>query len=121
MALVEVARFLDLTEAQAAASALRAYGVPVFLQNENWGQTEAYLQLAMGGFRLWVPEEEAEAATALIGEARGEPLETRPHEVAVFTLGAVVLAAATGFLGWLILPFRKRRELADGDENSPAG
>ncbi len=38
MALVEVARFLELTEAQAAAAALRASEIPVFVQNENWGR-----------------------------------------------------------------------------------
>jgi hypothetical protein len=79
MALVEVARFLDLTEAQSAAAALRASGIPVFMQNENWGQTEAYLQLAMGGFRLWTPEEEAASAKAFIAACRAEPSDRAPE------------------------------------------
>jgi hypothetical protein len=43
------------------------------MQNENWGQTEAYLQLAMGGFRLWTPEEAAADAAAFLDAVRAEP------------------------------------------------
>ena len=113
MALVEVARILDLTEAQAAASALRASGIAVFIQNENWGQTEAYLQIGMGGFRLWTPQEDAEDAKAFLAASRPEPAEP-PEEIAVVTLGAIVLAGATGLFGWMLAPLLKpRRALED--------
>jgi hypothetical protein len=114
MALVEIARFLDITEAQAAASALRASGIPVFMQNENWGQTEAYLQIGMGGFRLWTPEEDADDARAFIAESQGPPALVA--EIAVVTLGAIVLAGVAGFFGWMLAPLLKRhRVLADHD------
>ena len=116
MALVEVARFLDLTEAQAAAAALRASGMPVFMQNENWGQTEAYLQLAMGGFRLWTPEEEAADARAFLAtipHAAGPPEPDTAGDRAVSTL-AVAMAIFLGPLtGWLVAPFARRRRLPD--------
>jgi hypothetical protein len=59
MALVLIARFADLTEAQAAAAALRASDIPVMVQNEFHGQAVFFMQQALGGFRLWVPEEDA--------------------------------------------------------------
>jgi hypothetical protein len=111
MALVEVARILDLTEAQTAASALRASGIQVFVQNENWGQTEVYLQIGMGGFRLWTPEADAADASAFIAESRrrSEPDAAKVEEYPVVTLGAVLLATVAGLLGWALVPFLKRR------------
>jgi len=111
MALVEVARFLDFTEAQAAAAALRASGMPVFMQNENWGQTEAYLQLAMGGFRLWTPEEEAEDARAFLASVARDPAPPRRQTAGdtAATAAALTLALLAGPLGWLVAPFRRRR------------
>ena len=117
MALVEVARFLDLTEAQAAAAALRASDIPVFLQNENWGQTEAYLQLAMGGFRIWAPEEEAAAARDFIADCRARPSDAPPRGGDVPAVGAVGLWLLAPVLGWFVLPFLRRRgRLASEDE-----
>jgi hypothetical protein len=65
MALVEIARFLDLSEAQAAAAALRASDIPAVVQ------AEAYQPMSFGGFRLWAPSEEAEDARAFLAESRG--------------------------------------------------
>lgn len=116
MALVEIAKFLDLTEAQAAAAALRASGVPVFMQNENWGQTEPYLQLAMGGFRLWTPEEEAEDARAFLATAHADPLPTEPgHGDAALTLMAALGVLLTPALGWMVAPFARRRLIDEGE------
>jgi hypothetical protein len=109
MALVEVARFLDLTEAQAAAAALRASDIPVFLQNENWGQTEAYLQLAMGGFRIWSPEEHADEARAFIDVCRATTSQIRPQggpAQAAVGLGLALLLGPAA--GWLTTAFRRR-------------
>ena len=109
MALVEVARFLDLTEAQAAASALRASDIPVFLQNENWGQTEAYLQLAMGGFRIWAPEEDAEEARAFIETCRATPSQIAPQGGPTQAAVGVGLALLLGpVAGWIATVFRRR-------------
>jgi hypothetical protein len=109
MALVEVARFLDLTEAQTAASALRASDIQVFLQNENWGQTEAYLQLAMGGFRIWAPEEDAAAARAFIAACRAEPSEIAPQGGPAQAAAGVGLALLLGpAAGFIAAAFRRR-------------
>lgn len=109
MALSEVARFLDLSEAQTAASALRASGMEVFVQNENWGQTEAYLQLAMGGFRLWTHEADAAAARAFIQDCRGQPSGIAPQGGEGQAVAGVALALTLGpAAAWLVSLFRRR-------------
>jgi hypothetical protein len=70
MSLTEIARFADLTEAQIAASRLRAEGMQVLLQNEYWGTSDFMMSIAMGGFRLWTPASEAEEARLLIAQLR---------------------------------------------------
>jgi hypothetical protein len=109
MELVEVGRFLDLSEAQTAASALRASGMEIFVQNENWGQTEAYLQLAMGGFRLWTRDRDAEAARAFIKACRAEPSEIAPQGGAGQAVGALALLLLLGpAVGWIATLFHRR-------------
>jgi len=109
MTLVEVGRFLDLSEAQTAASALRASGMEVFVQNENWGQMEAYLQLAMGGFRLWTLEADAEAARDFIKICRAEPSEIAPQGGAGQAIGGLALALLLApALGWAATLFHRR-------------
>lgn len=63
MALVQVARFSEVTEAQVAASALRASGIFCLLQNENICQVDFLLQQAVGGFGIWVSEADADDVT----------------------------------------------------------
>jgi hypothetical protein len=70
MSLVRVARFTDLVEAQVVESALQAAGIPVYLQNAQFGQTDHAAQYALGGFAVMVPEENAQAAAAFIREHR---------------------------------------------------
>ncbi len=70
MSLTEIARFADLTEAQIAASRLRAEGVPVLVQNEYWGASDFLMSIAMGGFRLWAPADQALDARRLIDALR---------------------------------------------------
>jgi hypothetical protein len=112
MALVEVGRFLDLSEAQAAASALRASGMHVLMQNENWGQIETHMQLAVGGFPLLTAEEDADDARAFLAEVRGPAVTTESYRMV--TLAAVVAATLTGPLGWWLAPLlRRRRALPD--------
>ena len=72
MSLVQIARFADLTEAQVAASALRALDVPVSVFDEL-GQTYYLLQTALGGFRLMVPEADADEARAYLATPREAP------------------------------------------------
>lgn len=85
MDLVQVARFLDPTEAQVVASALRSGGMLVHLQGEVLGQMDVNLVHAMGGIRLWVPEDEAEDARAYINESRRQPSDLAPLPAAEAT------------------------------------
>ena len=70
MDLVQIARFSDLTEAQVAASALRASGIAAVVHDAA-GQN--YYQVL--NFRLAVPETDADDARAYL-----EMLRTAPRE-----------------------------------------
>jgi hypothetical protein len=114
MALVEVARFLDLAEAQVVASALRSGGIFVFEQNEVLGRLDVNLVYAMGGVRIWVPEDEADDAREFISQSRRQPstLEPLPAvEATTLTLMSMLLTLATG----IVLPLRPRRPERLGD------
>jgi hypothetical protein len=71
MALVEIRRFYGPEEAQVAASMLRAAGIEVLVQNEQLGMSDFIVRNAIGGFRLWVPEDDREEAYSLL-----PPLQT---------------------------------------------
>jgi hypothetical protein len=107
MALVEIARFSDISEAQVAASALRASGVFVFLQNENWSQTQAYLTLAMGGVRLFTTTDEAEDAREFVRACRSTPtvvVPLNPVQGVLWTVATLVVSTVLGIL----MPLRPR-------------
>ncbi len=122
MSLTEIARFADLTEAQIAASRLRADGFSVLVQNEHWGAANFMMSTAMGGFPLWTPAGQAEAARSLVADLRvGEPLALAnddqirlnpPSAVlgAARTLLALFLALTFGWAaGWLVAGAAGRR------------
>jgi len=114
MALVEVARFLDLAEAQVVASALRSGGIFVFEQNVVLGRLDVNLVYAMGGVRIWVPENEAADARQFIAENRRQPSTLEPlpvAEAATRTVASVLLTFLTGF----VVPLRPRRPERLGD------
>jgi hypothetical protein len=106
MALVQVARYADLREAQVAAGMLRAQGMHVVLPEEQITQTNFLLSQAVGGCRLCVAEEDAEDALALIAPHRvGAPaaLDWRSHPEALTTAPSSVFWAImdpTGGFAW---------------------
>lgn len=120
MSLVEVARFAGLQEAQIAAGRLRAGGYPVLVQNEHWGGADFTMAIAMGGFRVWVPESEADDAKALIEALRTAPpkfelsdeavREVEPHPVRGGLRAALALLLGV-LMGWawalLLIPARR--------------
>jgi hypothetical protein len=83
-----VATFTDLTQAQAARSALEAAEITVFLRDENTGSIDWGLMPALGGLRLQVEREDAGRAREVLGELALEPAgmgqawREEPEEVA---------------------------------------
>ena len=95
MSLVQIACFADLTEAHVAASALRAADIYVAIFDEL-GQTYYLLQNALGGFRLMVPDADADEARAYIDTLRTaprEPLTRKPSakNALALVLGLLIL------------------------------
>ncbi|MBO9706984.1 MAG: DUF2007 domain-containing protein [Caulobacter sp.] len=105
MSLQEIARFADLSEAQIAASRLRAEGVQVLVQNEYWGGADFMMTIAMGGFRLWAPDADADEARDLLAELRrAAPPPLDPEDAtAREPTGPVAGAARTGLALFLAL------------------
>jgi hypothetical protein len=68
-----VATFTDLTQAQAARSALEAAEIAVFLRDENTGSIDWGLMPALGGLRLEVESEDAGRAREVLAELDLEP------------------------------------------------
>ena len=68
MDLVQIARFADLTEAQVAASALRASGIAAVVHD---GSGQNYY--ITNNYRVAVPEIDAVDARAYIATLRNEP------------------------------------------------
>lgn len=83
MGLRLLAHFYDRTEALIARGALDAAGVPVFLMGDAILAVKPFNEIALGGVRLMVTEEDLAAALAVLHEARakrsfeGERLSTQ--------------------------------------------
>jgi hypothetical protein len=80
MALVEIRRFYGPEEAQVAASMLRAHGIETLLQNEQLGMTHFLIRNAVGGFRLWVSEDDEAGARALLPPVEDVPAPVQHRE-----------------------------------------
>ena len=66
--LVTVRRFRDLSEAIVARGVLESSGIPCFLRDENMIRLDWQMSNMIGGIRLQVSEQDAEAAVAILSE-----------------------------------------------------
>jgi hypothetical protein len=77
---VRIARFIDLQEAQIATGLLQSRGLTVYLQNEQLGALDFLIRQAIGGFGLWVRQDEVALANAVLSEATAGPIELEPDD-----------------------------------------
>ena len=121
MALVVLRRFLTLSEAYAAAGALRSAGPHPAVFDEGYGTVVWIEQYYLGGFRLAVPAVEAQDAVEVLGEAlraaRAAPADEDGNEedgaqaAGGSRLGLTVLGLAlqlTVGQGWSVTAVRQR-------------
>ena len=80
MALALVMRMPTLVEAQIATGALRSAGIAAEVFDSNFGQIEAPVIEALGGFRIMAPDDEVVAARDIIRTLRGGPGLGEPGE-----------------------------------------
>jgi hypothetical protein len=111
MGLRVVAVFLSLAEAQVARGALRSAGMDAVLFDELLGANMWTYQVAFGGFRLAVPENELEPANAVLIEINRRRFRRR--DLGDRGVGWRWLAAFAGLclapdFGWLIVGLRQR-------------
>lgn len=119
MGLRLVSHYFERNEALIAHSALDAVGIPAFLHGFDVMSMRPWNEVAFGGYRLMVVEDDLGAAVDVLQEARrnplleGERLVTR-HYVAV----ALVPLLAFFVWGWLpFLPFRGYDWRAPGEQD----
>ncbi len=68
LAMITVATCNDSASVQLVKSVLNDSGIAVFIPDENTAQTAPYLIFAIGGIRIQVTQENAEAARAIIAQ-----------------------------------------------------
>jgi len=62
--------FMNVQEALFAKSVLDSAGIESFLADENLVRLDWFLSNAVGGVKLWVKEEDAKAAEAILDQSR---------------------------------------------------
>lgn len=108
MGLRLVAHYIDRNEALIASAALDAAGVPNFLESYHQLCLQGFYELAFGGFRLTVCEQDLADAVAILEEAWRRPLREGEQLVTHYYVFPPVLALATlWFYDFVFfLPFR---------------
>ncbi len=113
MGLRVAAKFSSLVEARVACGALQAAGFDAQLFDQNFGSVMWVDQVAIGGFRVMVPEEEVADAAAFLLDIRqsAPPAETevRVADHAFRALPLVLLAVLSPLAGWIVVGARQRR------------
>ena len=103
MGLRLVAHYFDRNEALIVSAALDAAGIPNFVENHEQNANQPFEQVALGGFRLLVCEEDLSDALAVIEEARRTPsLEGERLVQQTFVWPSLLLLLLIG----VPLPFR---------------
>lgn len=112
MALVELARFHTLSEAEVAASVLRSAGIEAMIADAHYGSVFWAQQSALGGYRLSVLDEDLADARALLDVPSPEP-EAEDEPDPALPAGRRVAAGALALwpeAGWLVA--RRGRSVA---------
>lgn len=73
MGLRLLAHFYERNEALIVCGALESEGVVVFVENQNQVAVQPLSEIALGGYRIMVREEELGDAVAILEEARRNP------------------------------------------------
>ena len=73
--LVPIRRFRDLPEAQLAKGSLESSGIECFLTDDNMVRMDWFISNLLGGVKLLVNREDAEAAAAILDEPTPETLD----------------------------------------------
>ncbi len=113
MALVEVARFHTLSEAEIAASLLRSAGITASIADAHYGSVFWLEQKALGGFRLSVGEADlADSLDILRHRPAAEPLaedDVIPPSIEAGdrVAAAALLLTAGPAAGWLVAGRRR--------------
>lgn len=97
MGLRLVAHYFDRPEAFVARSALEAAGVVSFLENYNQIALKPFSEIALGGFRLMVVDEDLPVALSVLREALAHPA---PCEEELVTRHYPVSFVIVHFLQW---------------------
>ena len=111
MALVELTRFDDLQEAQIAAGALDAAGIPAICHDLGYGSVDFLMRRATQGFGLWVEASDRQAARTFLGEHRTvnpQALAWRAHPQVLSGLPLALAAIIEPNTGWMIVSARQR-------------
>ena len=111
MGISVVASFLDPTEAEIAAGALRSAGFHAEAMDRNFAAMDSIARQSLGGMRVGVPDEEvAEAAQFLREIVKVRPKRTVRIQPGVgWRLTAVLLAILSPPFGWLVVGMAKAR------------
>lgn len=73
----------DFSEARVVEAMFRAQGVPVFVFDAGMAQLDWFKSLAIGGYRIMVPESQLDAARRLLAEYRAEALAPAAKDIDV--------------------------------------
>lgn len=105
MGMSVVARYVDRTEAEIAASALRSAGFNAVAMDTNFSAIDWMAMQALGGIRVGVPDDELDEAASFLGELihkRPEP-GPEPHPGSLWRTAAIACGVIIPILALTML------------------